>query len=71
MGRKANATNQGVFEAGLQTGGRPMQRPSCHNSFKPERLEARRGGGGGEVVRLHHLLMQMIILVVVMVVVNE
>ena len=63
VGRKANGTNQGVFEARLQAGSRPMQGPSCHNPFKPERLEPRRGGGGGEVVRLHHLLMQIIILV--------
>ena len=53
---EANGTNQGIFETGLQAGGRPMQGSPCHDPLKPQSLEAGGGGGGGEVVGLHHLL---------------
>ena len=69
--RRANATNQGIFEAGLQAGGRPVQGSPCNNSFKPQRLEAGGGGGGGEVVGLHHLEIICFFFVVFIVVVNE
>ena len=49
-------TNQGIFETGLQAGGRPVQGSPCHDPLKPQSLEAGGGGGGGEVVGLHHLL---------------
>ena len=53
-----HSTNQGVFEARLQAGGGSVQRSSCHDPLKSERLEPRRGGRRGEVVRRHHLLVK-------------
>ena len=53
-----HSTNQGVFEARLQAGGGSVQRSSCHDPLKSERLEPRRGGRRGEVVRHHHLLIK-------------
>ena len=57
----ANATNQGIFEARLKAGGRPVQGSPCHDPLKPQSLEAGGGGGGGEVVGLHHHLVIIIL----------